>query len=959
MKTNVFILFLLVAGAAFSQQNTCETANPFCSSQSYTFPNATGTLAPSGPNYGCLVDQPNPIWYYMEIGTSGTIQLEVSQIGESFIPFFPPGPTDVDFALWGPFSSLAAGCAEIMSGSAAPIQCSFSSNTSETIGIGTQGGYGPGQSTPPAAVAGEIYIVLLTNYEDTNGEITFTQTSGTGSTDCSIVEPEVCSIDDFTATVSPCAPATSQYVVSGTVVVSNPPATGQLIVESCNGTQMIVASAPFNSGSFPYTITGLNPDGAPCSVEVYFSDYSGCSQILNYTAPVCQTSTSCSITHIEATIGGCDPGSVFQLTGFVEFENAPATGQLIIEDCNGNSVAYTPPFVSPLMYQIANVAADGQMCEVTAYFTADQGCANSVGYQNTPPCDCVVDVGTFTTTTQGTSNSTYVLCYGDEITITPNGDYTPASPAMNPPLPAGYEPGIAWAVYSCPPTVATIPHPVDNIQDDPCFIGIAYIHEFYDNNDLYWINQAPGAFTDNIVYFAPLTMYNLTTGTYSYTNQDQMPCYELGTPFPVQYLPEITGIQAADCLAGTLSITVQGGSPEINGTDFTASVISPSNAVITTNNVPNGGTIVISGLQHGDSYSILVQDEFGCPVTFTGVFEGQSSATISYPENAYCKNETNPLPVVTGSTGGIFSGSPGLVINSTTGAINLAATPAGSYTITYIPPGNTLCSSDATVVIHIHDQPVVTASGDAVCAGETAFLSASGADVYTWSPSHGLNSTTGAFVEAVIDGTHVYTVTGRDNTTGCTATAQAIVTVYPSPVAYFSTNPQVGTQFDSQITFINGSSGASSYAWDFGDGTGTSSEVSPVYTYSEDPHSYLVTLIATSEEGCTDTTTLVVLIQEELVFYVPNTFTPDGDEFNQVFKPVFTSGYDPFDYHLQVFNRWGELIFESHNPDTGWDGTYGSGGNICQNGTYTWKIEVKTTMSDERRMFTGHINLVR
>jgi gliding motility-associated-like protein len=109
--------------------------------------------------------------------------------------------------------------------------------------------------------------------------------------------------------------------------------------------------------------------------------------------------------------------------------------------------------------------------------------------------------------------------------------------------------------------------------------------------------------------------------------------------------------------------------------------------------------------------------------------------------------------------------------------------------------------------------------------------------------------------------------------------------------------------------------------------------------------------------GCTDTAYGTVVVQEELIFYVPNTFTPDGDEFNQAFQPVFTSGYDPFDFNLLIFNRWGEVIFESNDARVGWDGTYG--GKYVQEGTYTWKIEFKTTKNDARKYTVGHVNVLR
>src|SRR5690606_7439232 len=135
--------------------------------------------------------------------------------------------------------------------------------------------------------------------------------------------------------------------------------------------------------------------------------------------------------------------------------------------------------------------------------------------------------------------------------------------------------------------------------------------------------------------------------------------------------------------------------------------------------------------------------------------------------------------------------------------------------------------------------------------------------------------------------------------------------------------------------FTNQSLHATNYEWDFGDEFGYSNEEHPTYVYSyEESDVYLITLIASNNIGCADTTYQEIRITEEELFYVPNTFTPDGDKFNPVFKPVITSGVDIYDYRLLVFNRWGEILFESYHPAVGWDGTYGN--MPCQDGTYIW-----------------------
>ena len=112
-------------------------------------------------------------------------------------------------------------------------------------------------------------------------------------------------------------------------------------------------------------------------------------------------------------------------------------------------------------------------------------------------------------------------------------------------------------------------------------------------------------------------------------------------------------------------------------------------------------------------------------------------------------------------------------------------------------------------------------------------------------------------------------------------------------------------------------------------------------------HRVLPTLIAYTASGCTDTATFIIDFEEQLIFYVPNAFTPDEDQFNQEFKPVFNSGYDVMTFHMQIFNRWGELIWESFDSNAGWDGSYGLNGSKVQEGTYTWKISFNPKYSPE------------
>jgi len=179
------------------------------------------------------------------------------------------------------------------------------------------------------------------------------------------------------------------------------------------------------------------------------------------------------------------------------------------------------------------------------------------------------------------------------------------------------------------------------------------------------------------------------------------------------------------------------------------------------------------------------------------------------------------------------------------------------------------------------------------------------------------------------------------------------------PDASFIASPTTLNNLESGVVeFTNTTDNAVSYVWEFGDNSPNSNEVNPTHEYdNSESAGYYVTLWAYSEFGCVDSFSVVINVQEELLFYVPNAFTPDGDEYNQNFVPVFESGFDVHDYHLTIFNRWGEVIFESYDHNVGWDGTYG--GEIVQQGVYTYKIEFGLEYTDARRIVTGHFSLIK
>jgi gliding motility-associated-like protein len=112
--------------------------------------------------------------------------------------------------------------------------------------------------------------------------------------------------------------------------------------------------------------------------------------------------------------------------------------------------------------------------------------------------------------------------------------------------------------------------------------------------------------------------------------------------------------------------------------------------------------------------------------------------------------------------------------------------------------------------------------------------------------------------------------------------------------------------------------------------------------------------------GCVsfpETITVALSLCPQEIIYIPNTFTPDGNEHNQYFLPIITSGVDLYSYHMTIYNRWGEVIWETFDSKVGWDGTYNN--ILCPDGSYTWVLEFKVIDTDEKKEYHGNLTIIR
>lgn len=289
---------------------------------------------------------------------------------------------------------------------------------------------------------------------------------------------------------------------------------------------------------------------------------------------------------------------------------------------------------------------------------------------------------------------------------------------------------------------------------------------------------------------------------------------------------------------------------------------------------------------------------------------------------------------------------------------------------------NNGCADNITIPVTVYPIPVASFSGFNVegCSpvfpvinSNSTVAAPSSIINYNWEMSNGIvqNSSSPQFINSFINNgsaTMNFDVTLTVTTNhGCVHTISEpnFINVYHNPIASFTHLPFYPTVLEPYVQFINNSLYADHYDWTFL-GLGTSTLMNPGLELPEIAETHDVTLIVSTNEGCADTVQGKVTVQDITLFYIPNTFTPDFDDFNPVFTPVFYSGFEPLSYHLTIFNQWGNIVFESYDYQVGWDGTLGVGSTKeVVDGTYIWQISFLETMSDKRHSYRGHINLLK
>lgn len=307
----------------------------------------------------------------------------------------------------------------------------------------------------------------------------------------------------------------------------------------------------------------------------------------------------------------------------------------------------------------------------------------------------------------------------------------------------------------------------------------------------------------------------------------------------------------------------------------------------------------------------------------------------------------NPDPNMT-YTWALSGGGQVLPSASDTFYVNWGNTP-GIYRVSLYASLNGACASDtARYNVEILPTPTLNIQGNGnVCEGAKVSLSASGAAQIAWS-----NLTTGPTADFYPTGpTRVWAI-GFDGS--CLSdTTFFDLTPIPLPVASFSASPLQG-EAPLFVSFANTSQNGHTYAWDFGNGV-VSQAQNPSTQYVL-PGEYPVTLVTQNLAGCSDTTRFqFIVVNEAFAWFIPNTFTPTGDQINEVFKPYFK---DFIEYTLSIFDRWGNLIYQSTGTDGAWNGKTIEHKDAAQD-VYVYRIRFRAPNDKKEQIRTGSVTLLR
>ena len=395
-------------------------------------------------------------------------------------------------------------------------------------------------------------------------------------------------------------------------------------------------------------------------------------------------------------------------------------------------------------------------------------------------------------------------------------------------------------------------------------------------------------------------------------------------------------------------------------------IVQGANAVLTANSGNSylwstGSTSQAITVTTAGNYTVTVTDANGCksaPATSQVSLLSSANLVTANGPTSFCNGDSVKLSSAFINGNQWFKN--GVSIAGATSQ-HYMAKASGYYHVLYTPTSGIPVNSDSIQVIIRTVPNQIAATGDTVCQGEVAMISAPAVSglTYQWytAATGGTIAGTGLnFTTSAVQQTTTYYVTAV-NSFGCESDQRTAVTVitYQVPEANFTATNPAPVNGGFEVQFTNAASSASSYYWDFGDPSSNdnnSSDPDPMHLYVQ-PGDYTVTLITSSAEGCTDTISKILTVVLNNHLFVPTGFTPNNDGNNDIFR---VRGNNISHSEMHIYNQWGQQIWFSLKETTGWDGKMN--GETVPNGTYAYMIRV-TFDNGTTELLRGNISVIR
>jgi gliding motility-associated-like protein len=414
------------------------------------------------------------------------------------------------------------------------------------------------------------------------------------------------------------------------------------------------------------------------------------------------------------------------------------------------------------------------------------------------------------------------------------------------------------------------------------------------------------------------------------------------------YLDTIRAKNGCDSLITTITLTVK----QPTRKDTTISICAG-----TSYKLPSGSIVNTAGV-----YKTIITASNGCDSVITTTLTVGLPLAVNVVANptVICAGETSTLTAVAAGGNSANYTYTWQAANSSNSTVTVQPNTTTKYTVT-LTDNCSLPAATASTTVTVHPLPKVqfTLAPNDGCSPLSVTFShvAESGTQYNWIFGDG---TTGNLPSP----THIYTAAGvytvtlrAENTGGCksSSTISNAVRVYAPPIAAFETSPNPNMAFNRTIEFLDRSTGATSWAWQFGDRQGTSSMKNPIYEY-RDTGTFSTRLIVKNEQNCSDTANLLTVISGiGKTVYIPNAFTPNKDGKNDFFR-IF--GANIRSAKMAIFNRYGEKVYDGDGYTGKWDGRHMKNGQECISGAYIYAVTVVDKLGTEK-FYKGTVTLIR